>query len=221
MTGAGEGPGGKFWLVKNTPPPRRGAVAGHVAWVARPAGEPVAPDRAERALVALVEAALDLGVGRLTVQDPSGGRALRERAAELARRGVAVAEVDGPSRGDVPGPRELVHLDRPALRVLLAQEGSGRREIVDAVRELAARGVAPEKVREATIGAALAVPDVDLLVLTGGDTRVPDLLVWQVAYSEIVVLPDPWPEVTEAQFRVALSEYQRRDRRYGGLVASR
>ncbi len=208
--------------MKNTPPPRRGPVPGHVAWVARPAGgELVAPDRAERALVALVEASLDLGVGRLTVQDPSGGHALRERAVELARRGVVVAEVGGSPGDDAPGPRDLEHLDRPALRVLLAQEGSGRREIVDAVRELAASGVAPKKVREATIGDALAVPDVDLLVLTGGDRRVPDLLVWQVAYSEIVVLPDPWPEVTEAQFRSALSEYQRRDRRYGGLVAPR
>lgn len=179
------------------------------------------PERAERALLSLVETALDLGVRWLTVQDPSGGHALRTRAAELARRGVAVAEVPAASRGTAPRPRDLVQVEEPALRVLLAQEGSGRRELVGAVRELAARGVVPKKVTEATIAAVLAVPDVDLLVLTGGDRRMPDLLVWQVAYSEIVTLPDPWPEVTGAQFHAALSEYQLRNRRYGGLVASR
>ncbi len=208
-----------------TVPPhsRRGPVPGHVAWVGREArGAPATPDRAEGALLGLVEHALDAGIVLLTVQDPSGGHALRRRAGELARRGVAVADVPGTSSpGAAPGPRDLVQAGEPSLRVLLAHEGSGRQELVAAVRELAGRGVAPKKVSEATIGRTLAVPDVDLLVLTGGDRRVPDLLVWQVAYSEIVVLPDPWPEVTGVQFHAALSEYRRRDRRYGGLVASR
>jgi hypothetical protein len=195
--------------VTTTPPPsRRGPVPGHVAWVAREGGRPEDAAREERALLALVEAALGLGVAWLTVQDPSGGRVLRERAGELARRGVAVA-------GDTARPEDL------ALRVLLAPEGSGRQELVAAVRELAARAVVPDKVSEASISGLLPAPDVDLLVLTGGDRRVPDLLIWQVAYSEIVVLPDPWPESPEAQLHAAIGEYQRRDRRYGGLVASR
>ncbi len=230
-------------MTTSPAPSGRGPVPGHVAWVARqPGGGPVTPEREERALLALVEAALGLGVAWLTVQDPSEGRALRERAAELARRGVAVAvpvaaaggapeapprgapevaDGSGTSRDGAAGPRDLVPLERPALRVLLAPEGSGRRQLLVAARELAARGVALGKVSESTLASAQAVPDVDLLVLTGDDHRVPDLLIWQVAYSEIVVLPDPWPGDGDQQFRAAVDEYQRRNRRYGGLVASR
>jgi hypothetical protein len=177
------------------------------------------PEREERALLALVDAALGLGVGWLTVQDPTGGRALRDRAGELAGRGVAVAQ--GTGHDATSSVRELVPSERAALRVLLADPGSGRRELVGAVRALAERGIRPKKVGEAAIGDALGVPDVDLLVLTGGDRRVPDLLVWQVAYSEIVVLEDAWPDLGEAQFHAAVAEYQGRDRRYGGLVPPR
>ncbi len=220
--------------MTTTPAPSgRGPVPGHVAWVARQPGRgPVAPEREERALLAVVEAALGLGVAWLTVQDPSGGRALRGRAEDLAGRGVAVAvaadlgvpqgaDASAALRDSPSGSRDVVPLERPALRVLLAPEGSGRGQFLDAVRKLAAGGAAPAKVSETTLAGAQAVPDVDLLVLTGDDHRVPDLLIWQVAYSEIVVLPDPWPECGELQFRAAVDEYQRRNRRYGGLVASR
>ncbi len=132
-----------------------------------------------------------------------------------------MADCGGAFGDGAPGSQALAHLEGPGLRVLLAEEGSGRRELLGAVRELAARSVEPAQVSEATIAATLAVPDVDLLVLTGGDRRVPDLLVWQVAYSEIVVLDDPWPDVAGEQFRAAVAEFRRRERRYGGLVASR
>jgi undecaprenyl diphosphate synthase len=192
-------------------------VVGPVA--ARPPG--AGPDREEQALRALVDSALELGIGWLTIQDPSGGRALRERARELADRNVAVADAARPCSGGSSRPEDVVRVESPVLRVLLAGERSGRREIVAAVEELAARGAQPDDVNEGMIGDALGVPDVDLLVLTGGDRRVPDLLVWQVAYSEIVVIDDPWPEVGEDPLRAAVAEYQRRDRRYGGLVAPR
>lgn len=211
--------------MTTTPPsPGRGPVPGHVAWVARrTGGRSVAPEREDRALLALVDSALELAVRRLTVADPSSGRALREHAAELAGRGVAVSSTDAfdAPPGRAHGPREIVAVGEPALRVLLAEEGSGRKELVSAVAELAAGGIRPKQVSEAAIARALGVPDVDLLVLTGGDRRVPDLLVWQVAYSEIVVLDEPWPDADERQFRAAVAEYQRRDRRYGGLMASR
>jgi hypothetical protein len=184
-------------------------------------GPDAGAERSARALSALVDCALGLGVGWITFQEPSAGRGLREQAAELAARGIALSSTTSPSRDGSPGPRDLAEVESPSLRVLLAGERSGRRDLVGAVRELASRGVRPKDVDEAAFGSALGVPDVDLLVLTGGDRRVPDLLVWQVAYSEIVVLDEPWPEVGEAQFRAAVTEYQRRDRRYGGLVASR
>ena len=203
--------------------PRLGSVPGHVAWVGTQAVPPLdgAPDRDGRALRALVEAALSLGIRWLTIEDPSGGRELREHARELAGRGVAVAAAPGASPDGAAGSEDLAHVESPELRVLLAGARSGRCDIVRALRVLAARGTQPGDVQEATIGDVLGVPDVDLVVLTGGDRRVPDLLVWQVAYSEIVVIDDPWPEVDAARFAAAVSEYQRRDRRYGGLVAPR
>jgi undecaprenyl diphosphate synthase len=91
---------------------------------------------------------------------------------------------------------------------------------VDAVRRLAEEGVRPADVDEKAIGARLDAPDVDLLVQTGGDRHVHDLLLWEVAYSELVVLDVPWPAVERAQVDQALAEYQRRDRRYGGIVTS-
>jgi len=201
--------------------PGGGPLPGHVAWVAGLAGGAVpGADREDRALLALVEAARGLGISRITVQEPSGGRALRAHAHELAARGVAVACMP-PHADGTPRPRDLVEVVAPALSVLLADERSGRRDLVKAVRVLAARGLRPKDVDEAAISEALGVPDVDLLVLTGGDRRVPDLLVWQVKYSEIVVLEDHWPDLGAAQFHAAVAEYQRRDRRYGGLVASR
>ena len=202
---------------------RRGPVPGHVAWVARQAvsSPGAAPDREERALRSLVDSALELGIGWLTIQDPSSGRALREHARGLADRGVAVGDAAGASPARAPGPEDLVRVESPALQVLLAGACSGRRQIVGALSALVARGARPADVDEATIGDALGVPDVDLLVLTGNDRRVPDLLVWQVAYSEIVVIDEPWPEVDAEQLRAAVTEYQRRDRRYGGLVAPR
>lgn len=171
-------------------------------------------------MLALVDTATALGIGWLTVQEPSGARALRGHAADLAERGVLVCQ-SSTAPGSPIGPQPLVPVGSPRLSVLCVEEGSGRRELVRAVRELDARGLRPEDVDEAAISDVLGVPDVDLLVLTGSDRRVPDLLVWQVAYSEIVVLDEPWPEVSPAQFHAAVAEYRRRDRRYGGLVTSR
>lgn len=173
-------------------------------------------------MLSLVETALSLGVAWLTVQEPSGGKALRAQAADLAadRHVVVACTPDGPADGPV-APLPLVPVPSPLLHVFCAEPGSGRRELVRAVRQLDAESLAPHEVDEASIGGTLGVPDVDLLVLTGSDRRVPDLLVWQVAYSEIVVLEETWPDLGPAQFHAAVAEYQRRDRRYGGLVASR
>jgi hypothetical protein len=198
---------------------RGSTVPGHVAWVARGRERPT-DDEVVRRLLMLVEAAEQLGIAWMTIQEPSGGGVLGGRAAELAARGIVLSTV-GADAGHALAPRDLVEVGSPNLRVLLADERSGRRQLVSAMHALAARGARPQDVSEKTVADVLGVPDVDLLVLTGGDRRVPDLLVWQVAYSEIVVLDEPWPNVSATLLRAAVAEYQRRDRRYGGLVAAR
>lgn len=231
----------------STPDADHGRVPAHVAWVAAPertagAGphgrdRDVLRTREDQAVLDLVDAAVEVGVAWLTVQEPSGGRVLRERCGELTSRGIQVLgwpgldpvagrpgapvpDVGSWREGAPPAPARAAGAG-PALRALAVPPGSGRTSLVDAVRHLADDGVAPRDIDEKAIGATLRVPDVDLLVVTGGDRRVPDLLIWQVAYSEIVFLPDPWPRAGHAQLVKAVEEYRRRDRRYGGLVASR
>ena len=60
-------------------------------------------------------------------------------------------------------------------------------------------------------------PDPDLFIRTGGETRISNFLLWQAAYSELVFTDCLWPEFGEAELDSALSEFARRDRRFGGL----
>jgi undecaprenyl diphosphate synthase len=58
-------------------------------------------------------------------------------------------------------------------------------------------------------------PDPDLLIRTGGDMRVSNFLLWQIAYTEIYVTPTLWPDFGREQFLQILDDYQRRERRFG------
>lgn len=101
----------------------------------------------------------------------------------------------------------------------------GRTEIVDAARHLAAEAAAgrldPEAIDEAVFSAALYAPDLpdpDLVIRPGGEMRVSNFLLWEVAYSEMVVLPVLWPDFTAEHLRDAIIEFNHRQRRFGGLV---
>ena len=100
----------------------------------------------------------------------------------------------------------------------------GRAEIVDAVRAslraLAAAGRAPEEITEEEIGRHLytrGLPELDLLVRTSGELRISNFMLWQAAYSEIYVTETLWPDFRRADLLEAVVDYQRRDRRFGGL----
>ena len=102
---------------------------------------------------------------------------------------------------------------------------SGRAEIADVARELAAEVAAgtlrPDEIDEDRISSRLytaGLPDPDLLIRTSGEMRVSNFLLWQIAYSEIYVTPVLWPEFRCRHFLEALAEFQRRERRYGGIV---
>jgi undecaprenyl diphosphate synthase len=96
----------------------------------------------------------------------------------------------------------------------------GRAEIVDAVKSIVADGVRPEKVDERAIRSRLYwpdMPDPDLVVRTSGEYRMSNYLLWQLAYSELVFTDVLWPDFRRENLFDAIREYQRRDRRYGGL----
>ncbi len=110
------------------------------------------------------------------------------------------------------------------LALYLAINYGGRREIVDAARRLATRVAAGELAAEAideTLFAqhlyAPGVPDPELLIRTGGDLRVSNFLLWQIAYAELWVTPTLWPAFEPVHIYQAIAEYQTRDRRFGGL----
>lgn len=110
------------------------------------------------------------------------------------------------------------------LEFLIALSYSARAEITDAVRQLmrdAREGrLEPDAVSEDTIGERLAtggLPDPDLLIRTSGELRVSNFLLWQLAYAELWVTPVLWPDFRKAQLYQAILDFQRRERRFGGV----
>jgi undecaprenyl diphosphate synthase len=111
------------------------------------------------------------------------------------------------------------------LLVNLAINYGGRAEIVDAVNSILemARiegGLNALKFDEELISTSLYTaysPDPDLLIRTSGEMRISNFLLWQIAYAELYVTETLWPDFTRTDLLQAVMEYQKRDRRYGGL----
>jgi undecaprenyl diphosphate synthase len=114
------------------------------------------------------------------------------------------------------------------LRVNLAINYSGRAELVDAVNALIetarAEGCLDSlRIDEESIASRLytaSSPDPDLLIRTSGEMRISNFLLWQIAYSELVVTETLWPDSGRTELLAAILAYQKRERRYGGLGRS-
>ncbi|HXW61877.1 MAG TPA: isoprenyl transferase [Candidatus Acidoferrales bacterium] len=114
------------------------------------------------------------------------------------------------------------------MKLVVALNYGGRAELTDAfnavldhVRE---NGLSAFRVDEQTISDHLytaGLPDPDLLIRTSGEMRVSNFLLWQIAYSEIYVTETLWPDFSRTRLLEALLDYQKRERRYGGLAAGR
>ena len=112
------------------------------------------------------------------------------------------------------------HLD--GMSLVLAVSYGGRDEIVNAARKLAAEvkagGLNPEAIDEKLLGQRMYAPDIpdpDLLIRTSDENRISNFLLWQLAYSEIVVSSALWPEFSKAEYLRCLNEYSGRSRRFG------
>jgi undecaprenyl diphosphate synthase len=106
----------------------------------------------------------------------------------------------------------------------IALNYGGRAEIVDAIKRMVAVGMDPCEIDERRVGDFLYTagqPDPDLLIRTSGEMRISNFLLWQIAYSEIWVTDTFWPDFRARHLLQAILEYQKRDRRYGGLTPSR
>ncbi len=193
-----------------------------------------------------VKAASNLGVSCLTLyafsmenwKRPQGEvqalfrllqRFLTEQREELVKSRIRLRTIG--RIGDLPPRnqkllRDLEERTRDGRWTLtLALSYGGRTEIADACTAVCEermrsgrRGpVKPEEVARHLYAPDL--PDPDLLIRTSGEYRVSNFLLWQIAYTEMVILDVLWPDFKEQHFYEAVLDYQRRERRYGGVLA--
>jgi undecaprenyl diphosphate synthase len=115
--------------------------------------------------------------------------------------------------------------ERSGLLFNIALNYGGRTEITDAVRRLAADVAAgrrePGAIDEDTLSSYLytaGLPDPDLLIRTSGEMRVSNFLLWQIAYAEIWVTDVLWPDFRRKHLLQAVADFQKRERRYGGIA---
>ena len=104
------------------------------------------------------------------------------------------------------------------VHLQIAFNYGARDEIVHAVKSIVAQGVNPEDITEDLISENLytkGMPDPDLLIRTGGEMRISNYLLWQIAYSEIYITKQYWPEFNKDSLVAAIDEFHNRQRRFG------
>lgn len=104
------------------------------------------------------------------------------------------------------------------VRLQIAFNYGARDEIVNAIKNIIKEGITPEEVTEKLVSDELYtknIPDPDLLIRTGGEMRISNYLLWQIAYSEFLVTKQYWPEFDENSLSDAIFEFANRQRRYG------
>jgi undecaprenyl diphosphate synthase len=149
--------------------------------------------------------------------------AIRRETPDLVRQGVRVKilgrlhELPATTRASIA---DAISATAGGRRMTLnvAFNYSGRSEIVDAVRLALGDGLAASEIDEGAISDRLYTADVaplDLLIRTGGETRISNFLLWQAAYAELYFTDTLWPDFEPATLDAALTEFARRSRRFG------
>ncbi len=194
----------------------------------------------------VMEACMELGVEYLTLYAFSSenwsrpeaeiialmallDRFLDEKAKDLDRRKIRLQAIGQLER--LPAStRELIKrieartADYKAMTLVLALSYGGREEIVAAARSLAvdakAGKISPDDIDCSLFASRLqtaGIPDPDLLIRTSGEMRVSNFLLWQISYSEMVIVKKFWPDFRQRDLFETVKEYQRRNRRFGAL----
>ncbi len=174
-----------------------------------------------------VEAALDLGVGALTLYAFSSDNWKRPRTEveglmrlfeaylsaetpQCIERGIRLEVIGRRDRLDPALAATIAEVERQTARCRnlhlgIAVDYSARESILRAASQLNA-------------GAGFSLlPDVDLLIRTGGEQRLSDFLLWESAYAELIFTPRMWPDFARQDLESALSDFGHRERRFGGL----
>jgi undecaprenyl diphosphate synthase len=154
---------------------------------------------------------------------------IRREIKDLNKNNVRLTTIG--NMGDLPddarkGMEEGLKIteNNSGLNLILALSYGGRQEILKMVQSIARKAVngeiEPEKLSESDIVNELdtaKIPDPDLLIRTGGDQRISNFLLWQIAYSEIYVTDTYWPEFKEKELLDAVADFQDRERRFGRI----
>jgi len=154
---------------------------------------------------------------------------IRREIKDLNKNNVRLTTIG--NMGDLPddarkGMEEGLKIteNNSGLNLILALSYGGRQEILKMVQSIARKAVngeiEPEKLSEGDIVNELdtaKIPDPDLLIRTGGDQRISNFLLWQIAYSEIYVTDTYWPEFKEKELLDAVADFQDRERRFGRI----
>jgi len=148
-----------------------------------------------------------------------------EETVELHKRGVRLrhlGRLDGLSPHLEQVVTRAVELTKnnTGMTLNFAFNYGGRTEILDAVCHLIAEGIPPQKIDEKLFNSYLytaGLPDVDLVIRTGGELRISNFLMWQAAYSEYYFTEVLWPDFDKKEVEKALLSYSQRQRRFGGL----
>ena len=154
---------------------------------------------------------------------------IRREIKDLNKNNVRLSTIG--NMGDLPddarkGMEEGLKIteNNSGLNLILALSYGGRQEILKMVQSIARKAIngdiEPEKLSEGDIVNELdtaKIPDPDLLIRTGGDQRISNFLLWQIAYSEIYVTDTYWPEFKEKELLYAVADFQDRERRFGRI----
>jgi undecaprenyl diphosphate synthase len=158
-------------------------------------------------------------------------RFIRHDLAELHKNNVRVRVIGervglDPDIERLLAEAEELTKSNSGLTLVVAFNYGARQEITRAARRIAeqvAQGrLQPADITTETIAGLLDAPDLpdpDLIIRTSGEQRLSNFLLWQSAYSELMFVPTYWPDFDRAALESAITEYQQRERRFGGLVA--
>ena len=197
------------------------------------------------ALVRVINACADRGVEYLTVfafssenwkrpEDEVSGLmglvlvAVTKYLAKLARDGVRIIIVG--DRNAVSDRLRAAWLEAETatqhntrITLSVAFNYGGRWDVVQACKQAVAAGLSADQITEQALSGYMAMrhaPDPDLFIRTGGEVRISNFLLWQVAYSELVFTECLWPDFDVQALDAALADYAGRERRFGAVTAA-
>jgi undecaprenyl diphosphate synthase len=110
--------------------------------------------------------------------------------------------------------------DFTGLTICLAINYGGRDEIVRSIKKMIKEGIPEQEITEGTVSSHFdfpELPDVDLLIRTGGEQRISNFLIWQASYAEFLFTKTLWPDYNREEFYNNIAEFQKRTRRFGAV----